>query len=61
MAKEGKYALLKMPSGEVRMIHQDCKATLGQIGNVEHENASLGKAGRTRHLGRRTQSAGGSP
>ncbi len=58
MAKEGKYALLKMPSGEVRMIHQDCKATLGQIGNVEHENASLGKAGRKRHLGRRPKVRG---
>ncbi len=58
MAKEGKYALLKMPSGEVRMIHQDCKATLGQIGNVEHENTSLGKAGRRRHLGRRPKVRG---
>ena len=58
MAKEGKYALLKMPSGEVRMIHQDCKATLGQIGNVEHENAALGKAGRQRHLGRRPKVRG---
>jgi large subunit ribosomal protein L2 len=58
MAKEGKYALLKLPSGEVRMIHQDCKATLGQISNVEHENASLGKAGRKRWQGRRPKVRG---
>lgn len=58
MAKEGKYALLKLPSGEVRMIHQDCKATLGQVSNVEHENTSLGKAGRKRWLGRRPKVRG---
>jgi len=58
MAKEGKYALLKLPSGEVRMIHQECKATLGQVSNVEHENASLGKAGRKRWLGRRPKVRG---
>ncbi len=53
MAKEGKYALIKMPSGEVRMILALCKATVGQLGNKEHENISLGKAGRKRWLGRR--------
>ncbi len=53
MAKEGKYATLKMPSGEVRMVLIDCKATIGQVGNVDHANISLGKAGRTRYLGRR--------
>jgi large subunit ribosomal protein L2 len=53
MAKEGKYALIKMPSGEVRMILALCKATVGQLGNTEHENISLGKAGRKRWLGRR--------
>ncbi len=53
MAKEGDYAQIRMPSGEVRLIHQDCYATIGQIGNVDHNNISLGKAGRKRHLGRR--------
>ncbi len=53
MAKEGDYALLRMPSGEQRLIHLDCRATIGQVGNVEHENISLGKAGRSRWLGRR--------
>jgi len=53
MAKEGDYALLRMPSGEQRKIHLDCRATLGQVGNVEHENVSGGKAGRSRWLGRR--------
>jgi large subunit ribosomal protein L2 len=53
MAKEGNYATLRMPSGEVRMVHLDCMATLGQVGNVEHGNISLGKAGRSRWLGRR--------
>jgi large subunit ribosomal protein L2 len=53
MAKEGDYAQIRMPSGEVRLIHQDCYATIGQIGNVDHGNISLGKAGRKRHLGRR--------
>ncbi len=52
-AKEGKYAHVRLPSGEVRLIHLDCKAVLGQIGNVEHQNESYGKAGRRRWLGRR--------
>ena len=51
MAKEGAYAHVKMPSGEMRMILLDCRATLGQVGNIEHENVSLGKAGRKRHMG----------
>jgi len=53
MAKEGKYAQIKLPSGEVRMVLQDCKATIGQVGNIEHENISIGKAGRNRWLGKR--------
>lgn len=53
MAKEDKYALLKLPSGEMRLVLIDCIATVGQIGNVQHENVSLGKAGRKRWLGRR--------
>jgi large subunit ribosomal protein L2 len=51
MAKEGKYAHVKLPSGEVRLILQDCYATIGQVSNLEHENISLGKAGRNRWLG----------
>ncbi len=58
MAKEDRYALLKMPSGEVRMVLLKCKATIGQLGNVTHENISLGKAGRTRMLGRRPKVRG---
>ena len=53
MAKEGKYAQLKLPSGEVRMVALDCRATIGQVGNLEHENISIGKAGRNRWRGRR--------
>lgn len=53
MAKEGKYAYLRMPSGELRLILQQCMATVGQVGNEEHENVTLGKAGKTRWLGRR--------
>jgi large subunit ribosomal protein L2 len=53
MAKEGDYAQLKMPSGEVRLIRLECLATYGQVGNSENENISLGKAGRTRWLGKR--------
>ncbi|MFP4346827.1 MAG: 50S ribosomal protein L2 [Thermodesulfobacteriota bacterium] len=53
MAKEDKYAQVKLPSGEVRMVLLNCRATIGQVGNVIHENVSLGKAGRTRRLGRR--------
>jgi large subunit ribosomal protein L2 len=51
MAKEGAYSQIRLPSGEVRMILLTCKATIGQVGNIEHENISLGKAGRNRHLG----------
>lgn len=51
MAKEGKYALLRLPSGEIRKILIDCKATIGTVGNVEHENINIGKAGKTRKLG----------
>jgi large subunit ribosomal protein L2 len=53
IAREGKYATLRMPSGEMRMISVECKATVGQVGNIEHENISLGKAGRTRWAGKR--------
>lgn len=53
MAKEGKYATLRMPSGEMRKVLLTCRATIGQVGNVEHEIVSLGKAGRTRHIGTR--------
>lgn len=53
MAREGKYAQLKMPSGEVRMVSVDCMATYGTVGNADHENISLGKAGRNRWLGKR--------
>ena len=56
MAKEGEYAHLKLPSGEVRLVRSECYATVGQIGNIEHENQSLGKAGRNRWLGRRPAS-----
>ena len=51
MAKEGKYATLRLPSGEMRMILLTCKATVGQVGNLDHELVSLGKAGRKRHMG----------
>jgi large subunit ribosomal protein L2 len=51
MAKEGKYVLLRLPSGELRRVPSECMATIGQIGNVEHQNISLGKAGRKRHMG----------
>lgn len=51
LAKEGKYATLRMPSGEMRLILLSCKATIGQVGNVDHELVSLGKAGRKRHMG----------
>lgn len=51
MAKEGSYAHLRLPSGEVRLVLLTCKATIGQVGNIEHENISLGKAGRSRHVG----------
>ena len=51
MAKEGKYAQVRLPSGEVRLIAMNCMATIGQIGNLDHENVSIGKAGRKRHMG----------
>ena len=53
MAREGNYATVRLPSGEMRMIHIKCMATLGQVGNVDHQNIVLGKAGRSRWLGRR--------
>jgi large subunit ribosomal protein L2 len=58
MAKEGDYAQIRMPSGEVRKIAILCRATVGQLGNIEHENQVIGKAGRTRWLGRRPQVRG---
>ncbi len=51
MAKEGKYAIVRMPSGEMRYIPIKCKATIGQVGNLDHELVSIGKAGRKRHMG----------
>ncbi|MDO5095693.1 MAG: 50S ribosomal protein L2 [Peptostreptococcaceae bacterium] len=51
MAKEGKNALLRLPSGEMRYINAECKATIGQVGNIEHANVVIGKAGRKRHMG----------
>jgi large subunit ribosomal protein L2 len=53
MAKEGDHALLRLPSGEQRRVHILCMATIGQVGNLDHENQSIGKAGRKRHMGRR--------
>lgn len=53
MAKEGANALLRLPSGEMRMVPGDCAATIGQVGNSDHSNLKLGKAGRSRHIGRR--------
>ena len=58
MAKEGTNATVKLPSGEMRMVHQNCKATIGQVGNLDHENVSYGKAGRKRWLGRRPRVRG---
>jgi large subunit ribosomal protein L2 len=51
VAKEGDYAHLRLPSGEVRLVHLACQATVGQVGNLDHENVSVGKAGRSRWLG----------
>jgi large subunit ribosomal protein L2 len=53
VAKEGEYASVKMPSGETRLINAECMATVGQVGNIDHENVSIGKAGRSRWLGQR--------
>jgi large subunit ribosomal protein L2 len=53
VAKEGEYASVKMPSGEIRHVFIECYATIGQVGNIEHENVSIGKAGRSRWLGQR--------
>ena len=58
MAKEGQHAQVKLPSGEVRIVSLECKATIGQVGNLEFENISLGKAGRRRWLGRRSRVRG---
>ena len=58
MAKEGDYALLKLPSGELRRVRLACRATIGQVGNLEHENIAYGKAGRVRWLGRRPKVRG---
>jgi large subunit ribosomal protein L2 len=52
IAKDSGYAQIRMPSGEDRLIHQDCRATIGQVGNSDHGNVSIGKAGRSRWLGR---------
>jgi len=58
MAKEGRYATLRLPSGEMRMVLTECRATVGSIGNVEHQNVDIGKAGRNRHKGKRPQTRG---
>jgi large subunit ribosomal protein L2 len=58
MAREGDWATLRLPSGEMRKVHVRCYATIGQVGNLEHENVSYGKAGRTRHLGKRPHNRG---
>jgi len=52
LAKEGLYAHIRMPSGEIRLVRKECYATIGQIGNIEHDTVSIGKAGKTRHMGR---------
>jgi large subunit ribosomal protein L2 len=58
VAKEAEYALVKLPSGETRKISQDCMATIGQVGNIDHENVTIGKAGRSRWLGKRPHNRG---
>ena len=58
MSKEGDFVLLKLPSGELRRVRRNCRATVGQVGNVDHSNVSLGKAGRSRHRGRRPKVRG---
>lgn len=57
-SKEGEYVNIKLPSGEVRMVHKECYATIGQVGNIDHENISIGKAGRSRWLGKRPKVRG---
>jgi large subunit ribosomal protein L2 len=58
MAHEGNYTLVRLPSGEMRQLFSDCKATIGQVSNPDHKNTKLGKAGRTRHRGRRPEVRG---
>jgi len=58
MAKEGDYALLRMPSGEQRKVHVNCRASIGQVGNLDHENETIGKAGRSRWMGIRPANRG---
>ena len=58
MAREGVYAQVRLPSGEVRRVHVDCYATVGQVGNLEHENIAIGKAGRNRWLGWKSHNRG---
>lgn len=58
LAKEGTYATVRLQSGEVRLIHRECRATIGQVGNQEHENISIGKAGRSRWMGKRPEVRG---
>lgn len=58
MARDGDWALVRLPSGELRRVHADCRATIGTLSNSEHTNISLGKAGRTRWLGRRPHNRG---
>ena len=58
MAREGQYAVVLMPSGELRRIHIECMATIGRVGNTDHQNVKLGKAGRNRHRGRRPKVRG---
>jgi large subunit ribosomal protein L2 len=58
VAKEGEYAQIKLPSGEVRKVHINCGATVGQVGNLDHKNVSIGKAGRSRWLGKRPHNRG---
>jgi len=57
-AKEGVFVQVKLPSGEVRLVHQDCHATIGQMGNIDHQNIKIGSAGRKRNMGRRPQVRG---
>jgi len=61
MAKEGDYAHLRLPSGEVRLVHLECYATVGQVGNLDHENVTIGKAGRSRWLGRNVRGVAMNP